>query len=676
MIKKRKFIAFTVACAMLFSQIIYAKAAEVDNNNQTNKTVNNDVREQDDFYDAVNKDWLNTAKIADGKTSNSAFDSVNNSLTEQKKNLMSELIANKKMYGENSDEKKIINLYENYLNKDERNKQGIEPAREILERIKNIKSLDELNDLNKYNISNPLIGFACSVDLKDATKYALYVEQTGLSLGDSDEYTKPTESTAHTKELITNYYIKLLTLTGYTADEAKQKVENMFKLEYMIAPSIIGKEESTKNENAIDESYNVVSIDQLDNLAPNLNIKKYMENLKVDTANKIILGEEKWIKALNDIYKEENLQLFKDYIEINNIAGMAAVLSEDFTKASTEFANEYMGSKGDIPDDEKAISVVNSLLSEPFGRLYINRYFNPQIKTNVENMTSKIIETYKKRIEKLDWMSDKTKANAIEKLNNLNVNIGYPEKWEDYSSVEIKSYDEGGSLLQNALNISKFLYEKQLEKLNSTVDRNEFACPPQMVNAFYNPTSNGITVPAGILQDEFYDINASEERNYGAIGAVIGHEISHAFDNTGAKFDSNGNLNCWWTDEDLSKFQEKTQKVRDYYNKVKTDNGKNVNGDATVGENIADIGGIACVLDILKEKENPNYKDFFESNARIWREIATPEYEDMALKFDVHSPNKIRVNVVLPQFDQFYTTYGVTEKDKMYIKPEDRLQIW
>ncbi|MDU7439699.1 MAG: M13 family metallopeptidase, partial [Clostridium sp.] len=332
--------------------------------------------------------------------------------------------------------------------------------------------------------------------------------------------------------------------------------------------------------------------------------------------------------------------------------------------------------KGDIPDDEKAISVVNSLLSEPFGRLYINRYFNPQIKTNVENMTSKIIETYKRRIEKLDWMSDKTKANAIEKLNNLNVNIGYPEKWEDYSSVEIKSYDEGGSLLQNALNISKFLYEKQLEKLNSTVDRNEFACPPQMVNAFYNPTSNGITVPAGILQDEFYDINASEERNYGAIGAVIGHEISHAFDNTGAKFDSNGNLNCWWTDEDLSKFQEKTQKVRDYYNKVKTDNGKNVNGDATVGENIADIGGIACVLDILKEKENPNYKDFFESNARIWREIATPEYEDMALKFDVHSPNKIRVNVVLPQFDQFYTTYGVTEKDKMYIKPEDRLQIW
>nr|WP_319801751.1 M13 family metallopeptidase [Clostridium beijerinckii] len=254
--------------------------------------------------------------------------------------------------------------------------------------------------------------------------------------------------------------------------------------------------------------------------------------------------------------------------------------------------------------------------------------------------------------------------------------MGYPEKWGDYSKLEIRSYESGGSLWENIQNLGKFAYEKSISKLNQPVDKSRFACTPQTINAFYNPSSNTITVPAGILQGEFYDVNSSKEKNLGAIGTIIGHEISHAFDNTGAKFDADGNLNNWWSTDDYKKFEEKTNKVRQFYNTVKVDDGKNVNGDLTVGENIADIGGVACTLDILKKMPNPDYKTFFESNATMWREIGTKEYEDYKLQYDVHSPNKVRDNIVLAQFDEFYKTYGIKENDKMYVKPEDRMKIW
>ncbi|MDU4849291.1 MAG: M13 family metallopeptidase [Clostridium sp.] len=376
------------------------------------------------------------------------------------------------------------------------------------------------------------------------------------------------------------------------------------------------------------------------------------------------------------IYKEENLQLIKDYIEINNIAGIAGCLGEDFQKAQEEFSKQYLGTSGDISKEEKAVNAVNSLLAEPFGEIYIQKYFSDKTKENVEEITKEIIKTYEKRIDKLDWMSNETKTKAKEKLDKLGVQIGYPDKWEDYSKLEIRSFEEGGSLLENVINIAEFEENKQIEKINKTVDKNEFLCPPQTINAFYNPTTNTITVPAGILQKPFYDESGNKEKILGGIGAVIGHEISHAFDNTGSQFDGDGNFNNWWTDEDYKKFEEKTNKVREFYNNVKLGNGENVNGSLTVGENIADIGGMACVLDILKDTPNADYKSFFETNANIWREICTKEYEELKLQNDVHSPNKVRVNAVLPQFDEFYNTYGVKEGDKMYVKPEDRLQIW
>lgn len=677
MFKRFKFLACVMACSLFLSQGVYAQAAEsVQTSKESSRAVISDVRPQDDYYNSVNKDWLNTAVIKDGSISDSSADEIYERMLEQKKELINELISEKKSYAVNSDEKKIINLYENYMNTEERNKQGIEPIKGMLEKIRNIKSLDELNDLDKDNIANPMISIGCDVDLKDATKYALYIGSSSLTLGSSDEYTNPSESTAQRKELISNYYTKILTLAGCTEEEAKAKVDNLFKFENMVAPYMMGQAEASKDDDKYNKMYNVVTLDELDKMAPNVKIKDYVKNLNADNAQKIILTEPKWFKALNDIYKSENLQMFKDYIEIKNLASYTVYLSDDFMDATNKLSNQLYGAQGETPQDELALSVVESYLSMPFSRVYVNKYFDPQIKANVEDMIKDIVSDYKIRIQKLDWMSDATKANAVKKLDNLRIYVGYPDKWDDYSALDIKSYDEGSSLVENIISIARFYQDKQMKKLNSTVDADEMACSPLTIDAMYNPQNNSITIPAGILQKPMYDMNASKERNYGAIGTIIGHEISHAFDNSGCRFDSNGNLADWWTQDDYSKFKEKTQKVRDFYSKVKTDSGDYVNGDLTVGENIADISGVACCLDILKSMDNPNYKDFFESYAVSWRQMTTPEYAKNSLQFNVHSPHKVRVNAVLSQFEEFYQTYGITENDKMYVKPEDRLQIW
>lgn len=675
-LKKVKVLSYVLIISLSLLTTVPVKAQQVNAVTSQSKIIQNNVRIQDDFYDVVNREWLNKAKIDDGKVSDSAFDEADKVLSDQKKEIIKELLANEKSYTSNSDEKKIINLYKNYLNTDARNKQGIEDIKQIIKEVKDIKTIDDLSTLKEDYIYNPLINVECVVDLKYVTRYAAYIETSSLSLGDSDEYTKPTEDSKKVKELVVNYYINILRLSGYDELTAKIKVDNLFKLENIIAPYITGKEEMSKDSSIIEKQYNVYKLNKIDELAPNVKIKNIMENAKLDNANKIILINPEWLKALNGIYTQENLPLIKDYIEINNICAIAGYLGENFEKAGEEFSKQYLGTEGDIPKEEKAINLVDSFLSEPFGKIYVDKYFASKIKKNVEDITNEIIKSYEKRIDNLDWMSNETKIKAKEKLDKLGFQIGYPDKWDDYSKLEVRSFEDGGSLLENVCNIAEFEQEKQADKINKTVDKNEFLCSPQTVNAFYNPTTNTITVPAGILQKPFYDENGKKENILGGIGSIIGHEISHAFDSTGSQFDADGNFNNWWTDEDYKKFEEKTNKVRAFYSNIKLEDGQIVNGDLTVDENIADIGGVACVLDILKDMSNADYKTFFETNASMWREINTKEYEKLRLENDTHSPGKIRVNAVLPQFDEFYKIYEVKQGDKMYVKPEDRLKIW
>ncbi|MFL0165340.1 M13-type metalloendopeptidase [Candidatus Clostridium helianthi] len=673
-IKKLSIVASIVAFMLVVSNgshnIAMAEESSVTNNSQG-------VRLNDDFYDAVNSDWIKNAKIEDGKSTASTFDDVENKVTEQIKDIINNLLINKDAYKENSDEKKIINIYNNTLNIEARNREGIKPVKENLDEIKSIGTIDDITKLWKdKRILNSTIKFSVEKDIKDVKTNILYISPTALSLGDSDEYTNPTENSKKERKLTEDYYNKILMLSGYTQQESQKKVDDMFKFEEMVAPYIKGKKEKATTKNLIDEEYNVYTVAELNNLAPNLNLPEIMNYVGIDKANKIILEDPEWLKAFNKLYNQENLPLIKNYIEIVNLLYASNYLSEDFENANKEYASNMLGITGNVSKEEEAVDNVNSMMGMAIGRLYSEKYVPEKTKKDVESITKDIIAVYKKRIDNLDWMSSQTKKNAIDKLDKLKIKIAYPDSWNDYSKLDIKSYEEGGSLFQNAMTLRIFERDKMFNKINKLVDKDEDQFKPQTVNAFYSATENSIIIPGGIIQGHFYDVNAPKEVNLGGIGVIIGHEISHAFDNTGAQYDSDGNLNNWWTEEDYKEFMQKTQKVANFYSQIEAMPGKKLDGNLTVGENIADIGGVSCLLDILGEMNNANYKAFFESYAVTWRQITTKEYATYALIIDVHSPNKVRVNAVLPQFQKFYDTYGITEKDGMYVKPGDRIGIW
>ena len=673
-IKKLSIVASIVAFMLVVSNgshnVAMAEESSVTNNSQG-------VRLNDDFYDAVNSDWIKNAKIEDGKSTASTFDDVENKVTEQIKDIINNLLINKDAYKENSDEKKIINIYNNTLNIEARNREGIKPVKENLDEIKSIGTIDDITKLWKdKRILNSTIKFSVEKDIKDVKTNILYISPIALSLGDSDEYTNPTENSKKERKLTEDYYNKILMLSGYTQQESQKKVDDMFKFEEMVAPYIKGKKEKSTTKNLIDEQYNVYTVAELNNLAPNLNLPEIMNYMGIDKANKIILEDPEWLKAFNKLYNKENLPLIKNYIEIVKLLYASNYLSEDFENANKEYASNMLGITGNVSKEEEAVDNVNSMMGMAIGRLYSEKYVPEKTKKDVESITKDIIAVYKKRIDNLDWMSSQTKKNAIDKLDKLKIKIAYPDSWNDYSKLDIKSYEEGGSLFQNAMTLRIFERDKMFNKINKLVDKDEDQFKPQTVNAFYSATENSIIIPGGIIQGHFYDVNAPKEVNLGGIGVIIGHEISHAFDNTGAQYDSDGNLNNWWTEEDYKEFMQKTQKVANFYSQIEAMPGEKLDGNLTVGENIADIGGVSCLLDILGEMNNANYKAFFESYAVTWRQITTKEYATYALIIDVHSPNKVRVNAVLPQFQKFYDTYGITEKDGMYVKPGDRIGIW
>jgi len=652
------------------------KAAEVESKIQTTGN-SQDIRLQDNFYDAINSEWLNSAKIEEGKSTTSTFNDVEEKVTKQTKDIINQLLIDKDKYKENSDEKKIINVYNNTLNVEGRNKEGLKPVQKNLDEIKASQTIDDITKLwSNKEILNSTIKFSVNRDIKDVTNNILYISSTGLSLGNPDEYTNPTESTLRNKKLTEDYYNKILVLSGYTQEEAKTKVDNMFKFEGMIAPAIMGGKEQSTTSNLIGAIYNVYTLDELNNLAPNLNLPSIMSSLGVDKANKIILQDPRWLEAFNKIYTQENLPLIKNYIEMVNLTYASNYLTEDFEKANKEYENSLLGITGGVSKEEDAINTVDSMMGMAIGKIYAERYITKEIKEDVENITKEIVETYKKRIEKLDWMSTSTKKNAIDKLDKLEVQIGYPEEWVDYSKINIKSYEEWGSLFQNIMTLRIFANNEIFSKINQPVDKKKDGYTPQTVNAFYSANENSIVIPGGIIQGHFYNPNGTREENLGGIGAIIGHEISHAFDNTGAQYDSNGNVNNWWSEKDYEQFTAKAQKIEEFYGQIDALPGEKINGYRTVGENIADIGGVSCLLDILGTMDKPDYKAFFQSYATTWRQITTKEYAEYVLNLDVHSPNKFRVNGVLPQFQKFYDTYGITEKDGMYVKPTDRIGIW
>ena len=640
---------------------------------------NQAVRLQDDFYAAVNNEWLKTATIPAGYPAINAGLEVHLKTEAQLSEIFAEIFKNEANYKSTDTEKKMINLYKSYLDKESRNKQGITPIKPYIDEIKAIKNLSELDAYLSDPIKSSmvsLIPLGVSPDLKDSNKYAFYSYSTSLMLGDSDYYNKETEQGKKVEEATIDYLNKMLVLVGYSKEEAAQKVKDAFAFERMMSADIIGQDELSKTSNIYEKLYNVYSLEDLNKLTPHL---KLADKIKADCKDKVkqvIVVEPKWLATFDKLYTEENMELMKNYMEIKFYCGTVGVLSEDFGNLGKEYTQKLTGAQGSVTDEQQAFQAVNAVFDDEIGRLYAEKYFSKEAKDDVTELVEEVIAAYKKKLEKTEWMSPETKAIAIKKLDNIKIKVGYPDKWSDYSEVEFKSYEEGGSLFENFMTLTALNHKKALEHLDSKTDKESFPMSPQTVEACYGPSRNDITFPAAILQSPYYDKSRSREANLGGIGVVIAHEVSHAFDTNGAQIDENGNVNNWWQDEDKKEFEKRAQKVKDFYSNITLDSGAKVNGELTVSENIADIEGMACVLDILREMDNPDYKAFFEAWATSWRMINTPEYEAMTLDQNVHSPHKVRVNAVVSQFQEFYDTYGIKEGDKMYVKPEKRISIY
>lgn len=643
------------------------------------KSEKRQVRVQDDFYAAINKEWIDSVKLEEGCVSYGAFEELCGKVNGDILNIIFDIEDNKECYIENSDELKFLNLYKNFINKKERNKSGIEPIRDYLCRVDNIENIEDFKEVTgqqDFSYFQTLINFGVGADYKNSRMNILYIGPSCLGLGNSLYYKESSKEIEKVKNAYIDYITRLHVLSGEDKKTAKANAKDFFELECEIAKDIPTYEEQAKDKNRIEKSYNVYTLDKLENDAPNVEFTNLLCKFNVENANKIVVDNPDNIKTINSLMCDENIGRLKNFLKTTILMNTDNILTTKFREASSGVKKILYG--GEIPelDEGCGIKFASNQLNGIVSRLYVERYFNEESKKDVENMVSEIIDNFKHRLDKNEWMSDETKEHAISKLKNITVKVGYPNKWNDYSSVDIRSYEDGGSLVENIINIYMDQSNRQFAKLNNPVDKGEWNMAAFTVNAYYNPLNNEIVFPAAILQEPFYSQDYSKEKNLGGIGAVIGHELTHAFDNTGAKFNEEGMLENWWTKSDYDEFTNRSQKVINYYSNIEVGDGQHVNGFLTVGENISDLGGVACVLDIAKKSDNPNLKELFENYATIWREISTKELKDYLLKNDPHSPKKVRVNGVLAQFEEFYETYNVEKGDKMYIKPEDRLVIW
>ncbi|MCO4303585.1 M13 family metallopeptidase [Riemerella anatipestifer] len=637
------------------------------------------VRPQDDFYNFVNGGWMRTAVIPSDKASWGSFNELREKTDEASLTILKNILS--ETYAEGTEGKKIQTLYASFMNMDKRNAEGINPIKNDLAKIEAIKNLADLQTYLTAAVrtgDNPLYSWYAYTDLKNSKMNTIYLGGPRLGLG-RDYYQKENAENTKTLNEYQKYVASLLDVLGYknSNDTAKKIVD----LEKTMAKTLLTNEEGRD----ANKRYNPKNTSELPSLVKNVNLSTYLKEAGVNT-DRVILGELGYYQNLDKFINSANLPLIKDYLKLRLISGNADNLDKRLDDISFNFYSKYLqGQKEQRAMEKRGLSLINGVLGEAFGKLYVDKYFPAEAKTEMETLISYLKKSYQHHIENLDWMSAETKVKALDKLNKFTVKVAYPDKWEDYSKL---NFNNGSSLYDNLKQVSLWAYEKTLaEKVNKPVDKSKWGMTPQTVNAYYNPTNNEIVFPAAILQPPFFNFKADPAVNFGGIGAVIGHEISHGFDDGGSRFDGDGNLSNWWTDADRKNFDIKVKQLADQYSKYEPVKGSFVNGVFTSGENIADLGGVAIAYDALKmylkDKGNPGEisgynqdQRFFMSWATVWRTKSTEQYMINQVKTDPHSPGYFRSFGPLVNVDAWYDAFKVEAKDKHYKKPEDRIKIW
>ena len=635
----------------------------------TVRSADSALRLQDDFYQVVNASLLEEHALSENQNQWSSFSKLQQSVTDQLNEMIDQLAAEKDKYAQGSIEQKILDFYALAADMQTRDQAGIEPLRPYLDSIEQAKTVDEFVDvlaqLSMVN-SASVLTFSVSQDPKDSNTYVLmnkgptYSMMKDYIVGDEN---KPIQDAF--LKLIKQIFI----LAGESEEEAAKSAQQIYDLQKDFAVTGAGMEDVYD----VEKYYHPYTKEELAQLYSNCDIIGYLEKMGITRFDKCIVQEVENVKKVNNYLTEGNLELLKKNAKFMLCLNYSNLLTSAHDKALTEFSTALTGPTEAKSVDTMAKELTQSAFTWEFGKLYTDRYFSEDSQQDVDELTRQLSQTGRGRRPPLDWLSEETKKEAVKKLDAMKVKIGYPDKWPSY--FDNLSIDASKSIVENMMNVYKALNGMAQQYLDTGVDKNVWSIAPQTVNAIYNPYANDITFPAAILQAPFYDKNADTAENLGGIGTVIGHEITHAFDTNGAGYDENGNFRNWWTPEDFVQFTARAQKVRDYYNSIEIENGLFQNGDQTVTENIADMGAMACVLDIIGDDKEAQRKAF-ESNAKIWAANQTETYRDYLLMVDLHSLNKVRVNAVLPLFDQFYEVYGVTKNDAMYVAPEDRVQIW
>lgn len=640
------------------------------------------VSPKEDFYNYVNGTWMKTNTIPDDESRWGGFGVLRKST---RADVLEIINTSKELgtYKEGSDQKKALLIFESELDTVARAEAGVKPLKPYLEAINGVNSVEDLQVLAATNlgVSIPFAGLGAGPDLNNSTMNTCWVAPGGLGL-QRDYYLEQDDKNKEIREQYKAHITRMLQFIDYSEEDAKAASELILKLETQLAEPRLDKvaRRDIRNMN------NPRKVSELQAMAPSINWSKMIDDMGIEKQiDTIMVMQPKYMAAMNEFLNTISIEDIKTLVIWRTLDDAAAFLSPEIEKANWEFYGKTLnGSKAMRPADERALGTIDGSVGEAVGQLYVQAKFPPEAKEKAEKMIANVITAFQNRIEKLDWMTEETKKKAIEKLDKFTVKIAYPDEWRDYSEMKVK---EGNSYAENMLAVMEWQQKENLSEINEPIDKKRWGMPPQMVNAYFNPINNEIVFPAAILQPPFYNYTADEAVNYGGIGAVIGHEISHAFDDSGARFDADGNVNNWWTPEDLTEFEKRGKALADQYSAIEVLDSVFVNGPFTLGENIGDLGGVLGAYDGLQlffeENGRPGDIDgftaeqrFFMSWATVWRTLTRDDALRNQIMTDPHSPGQVRAIQPLKNIDAFYQAFDIKEGDNMYLPPEERVRIW
>ena len=641
--------------------------------------IDKSIRPQDNFYRYVNGGWMNKHEIPGDKTAIGSFYDLRDKADEDVKAIIEELAATKDLKM-GSDEQKAADIFRSYMDSEKRNAAGIKPISSILTAIDNINNKDDLATFfGKYSnthIRNPLALYI-SVDAKNSSSYAIHIWQSGLNLPDRDYYFNDTERFVKIRSGYVTHIENMYNIAGMP--EGKSAAKNIMALETSLAEFHWTRVQSRDSE----KRYNKFATNNLTSLADQFNWQAFLTAEGVASQKDIIINQPDFIAGFGKIFAETSLETWKQYLTFNTLGAFSGYLTADLDNENFDFFSKQLsGRKEQRPQWKRGVGVVNSNLGEVIGKVYVARHFTPQAKSRMSVLVENLRNAYGSSIDDLEWMSSDTKKAAHVKLAAFTPKIGYPDKWEDYSALTIAADD----LIGNIIRSRKVSSEKEISKLGGPIRKWEWGMTPQTVNAYYSPTVNEIVFPAAILQAPFFNMKADDAVNYGGIGAVIGHEMGHGFDDQGSKYDAEGNLRNWWTEQDLKEFSTRTKALVEQYAGYQVFEGLNVNGELTLGENIGDLSGVTIAYKAYKTSLNGKAapvidgltgdQRFFMGYAQIWRSKIVEKSMRNRVATDSHSPGEFRALGSLSNMNEFYEAFDVKEGDAMYIAPEKRVKIW